>query len=141
MSKIDPNANLYDIDGNLISKAPLEKKTITEVEQLVDDLAKKVEESKENEVYKVYLNNANAWLFSMYNNMTPEERIERINMLQDSIKAAKDKANDAEQAKYEQASEALEQLKEAYSEPIMDEYVQFEELPISNSEVQTNETE
>ena len=133
MSKIDPNANLYDIDGNLISKAPLEKKTITEVEQLVDDLAKKVEENKENEVYKVYLNNANAWLFSMYNNMTPEERIERINMLQDSIKAAKDKANEVEQAKYEQASEALEQLKTAYEEPkptVMDEYIEpIEEIP------------
>lgn len=128
MSKIDPNANLYDIDGNLISKAPLEKKTITEVEQLVDDLAKKVEENPENEVYKVYLNNANAWLFSMYNNMTPEERIERINMLQDSIKAAKDKANEIEQAKYEEASEALEELKEAYSEPKMDEYVPYEEI-------------
>lgn len=128
MSKIDPNANLYDIDGNLISKAPLEKKTITEVEQLVDDLAKKVEENPENEVYKVYLNNANAWLFSMYNGMTPEERIERINMLQDSIKAAKDKANEIEQAKYEEASEALEQLKEAYEEPKMDEYVPYEEI-------------
>lgn len=133
MSKIDPNANLYDIDGNLISKAPLEKKTITEVEQLVDDLAKKVEENKDNEVYRVYLNNANAWLFSMYNNMTPEERIERINMLQDSIKAAKDKANEVEQAKYEQASEALEQLKTAYEEPkptVMDEYIEpIEEIP------------
>ena len=133
MSKIDPNANLYDIDGNLISKAPLEKKTITEVEQLVDDLAKKVEENKENEVYKVYLNNANAWLFSMYNNMTPEERIERINMLQDSIKAAKDKANEVEQAKYKQASEALEQLKEAYSESKDDVvYTPYEEITDDN---------
>lgn len=133
MSKIDPNANLYDIDGNLISKAPLAKKTITEVEQLVDDLAKKVEDNPENEVYKVYLNNANAWLFSMYNNMTPEERIERINMLQDSIKAAKDQANEIEQAKYDKASEALEELKEAYSEPKMDEYVEYEEMTDDNS--------
>ena len=133
MSKIDPNANLYDIDGNLISKAPLEKKTITEVEQLVDDLAKKVEENKDNEVYRVYLNNANAWLFSMYNNMTPEERIERINMLQDSIKAAKDKANEVEQAKYKQASEALEQLKEAYSESKDDVvYTPYEEITDDN---------
>lgn len=136
MSKIDPNANLYDIDGNLISKSPLENKTLSEVEQLVDDLAKKVEENPDNEVYKVYLNNANAWLFSMYNNMTPEERIMRINSLQDSIKAAKDKANEAEKEKLDKVGEALEQLKESYTEPVtesnpdeMDEYVQYEELP------------
>lgn len=137
MSKIDPNANLYDIDGNLISKAPLEKKTLSEVEQLVDDLAKKVEENPDNEVYKVYLNNANAWLFSMYNNMTPEERIMRINSLQDSIKAAKDKANEAEKEKLDKVGEALEQLKESYEEPSsdeMDEYVQYEELPTSKED-------
>ena len=65
MSKIDPNANLYDIDGNLIAKGPLTNKSLKEVEELVDNLTKKVQENPDNEVYKVYLNNAQSFLFGM----------------------------------------------------------------------------
>ena len=154
MSKIDPNANLYDIDGNLISKAPLKNKTISEVEQLVDDLTKKVEENPDNEVYKVYLNNAQSFLFAMYNNMNKEDLISRISALQSSVEAAKTEVNEAEQKHLEETNKALDELKEtiesqdgsskesgteASSEPEqgsktvtpeeMDQYVEFEELP------------
>ena len=112
MSKIDPNANLYDIDGNLISKAPLKNKTISEVEQLVDDLTKKVEENPDNEVYKVYLNNAQSFLFAMYNNMNKEDLISRISALQSSVESAKTEVNEAEQKQLEETNKALDELKE-----------------------------
>ena len=112
MSKIDPNANLYDIDGNLISKTPLKNKTISEVEQLVDDLTKKVEENPDNEVYKVYLNNAQSFLFAMYNNMNKEDLISRISALQSSVEAAKTEVNEAEQKQLEETNKALDELKE-----------------------------
>jgi len=153
MAKIDPNANLYDIDGNLISKAPLKNKTISEVEQLVDDLTKKVEENPDNEVYKVYLNNAQSFLFAMYNNMSKEDLISRISALQSSVEAAKTEVNEAEQKQLEETNKALDELKktiesqngsskepgtEASSEPEqgsktvtpeeMDQYVEYEEI-------------
>ena len=153
MSKIDPNANLYDIDGNLISKAPLKNKTISEVEQLVDDLTKKVEENPDNEVYKVYLNNAQSFLFAMYNNMNKEDLISRISALQSSVEAAKTEVNESEQKQLEETNKALDELKEtiesqngsskepgaeASSEPEqgsktvtpeeMDQYVEYEEI-------------
>lgn len=153
MSKIDPNANLYDIDGNLISKAPLKNKTISEVEQLVDDLTKKVEENPDNEVCKVYLNNAQSFLFAMYNNMNKEDLISRISALQSSVEAAKSEVNEAEQKQLEETNKALDELKETIesqngsskesgtetnSEPEqgsktvtpdeMDQYVEYEEI-------------
>lgn len=153
MSKIDPNANLYDIDGNLISKAPLPNKTIKEVEELVDELTKKIEENPNNEVYKVYLNNAQSFLFSMYNNMSREELMSRLSVLQNSIQTAKNEANDAEKDRLDSANEALEELKQSVEgtvvdkeveqplaesspvnidherpETVMDEYVEFEEV-------------
>lgn len=157
MSKIDPNANLYDIDGNLISKAPLNNKTISEVEQLVDELTKKVQDNPENEVYKVYLNNAQQFLFGMYNNMSKEDLISRISVLQNSVEKAKSEVNEAEQSKLEEINKVLEELKnsnkelkiysdgehvdyeedepyledpisEASSETKMDEYVEYEEI-------------
>ena len=157
MSKIDPNANLYDIDGNLISKAPLKNKTISEVEQLVDDLTKKVEENPDNEVYKVYLNNAQSFLFAMYNNMSKEDLISRISALQSSVEAAKTEVNEAEQQKLEETNKALDELKEkiesqngsskgveqrpeevgskTVTPDEMDQYVEFEELPTNDESV------
>lgn len=135
MSKIDPNANLYDIDGNLISEAPLKNKTIKEVEDLVDKLTEKVKENPDNEVYKVYLNNAQSFLFGMYNGMSKEDLISRISALQSSVEEAKNEVNEAEKAKLDEANASLEELKESYSneekvEPtVMDEYVDYEELP------------
>lgn len=124
MSKIDPNANLYDIDGNLISKAPLPNKTIKEVEELVDELTKKIEENPNNEVYKVYLNNAQSFLFSMYNNMSREELMSRLSVLQNSIQTAKNEANDAEKDRLDSANEALEELKQSVEGTVVDKEVE-----------------
>ena len=139
--------NIYDVDGNIIRKAgDTHKFTIEEVEKLVDDLTKKVQENPENEVYKVYLNNAHKWLYNMYNNMSTKEITERISALQNNIQEAKNDINDAEKQQLDAISEAMEQLKAEYdreeaggvldteverpvAEPTLeDEYVEFEEV-------------
>lgn len=118
-------SNLYDIDGNIINKAPQHNFTLEETEQLVDDLTKKVQENPDNEVYKVYLNNAQKWLYKLYNEMSREDLLKRMNFITDSIKNAKEEVNEAEQAKLDEVSKAVEELKNEYDKVIsMDEYVE-----------------
>ena len=117
-------SNLYDIDGNIINKSPQHTFTLEETEQLVDDLTKKVQENPENEVYKVYLANAQKWLYKLYNEMSREDLMKRMNFITDSIQNAKDEVNEAEQAKIEEINKAVEELKEEYNKVTMDEYVE-----------------
>lgn len=79
--KINKWSNLYDINGELIKHSPVTDFTIEETEKLVDDLAKKVEENPNNQMYKVYLNNASQWLYGLYiryGNPHENELIEKI---------------------------------------------------------------
>lgn len=117
-------SNLYDIDGNIINKAPQHNFTLEETEKLVDDLTKKVQENPENEVYKVYLSNAQKWLYKLYNEMSREDLMKRLNLVKDSIQDAKDEVNEAEQTKIEEISKAVEELKNEYDKVVMDEYVE-----------------
>ena len=117
-------SNLYDIDGNIINKSPQHTFTLEETEQLVDDLTKKVQENPENEVYKVYLANAQKWLYKLYNEMSREDLMKRMNFITDSIQNAKDEVNEAEQAKIEEINKAVEELKAGYNKVVMDEYVE-----------------
>lgn len=118
-------SNLYDIDGNIINKAPQHTYTLEETEKLVDDLTKKVQENPDNEVYKVYLANAQKWLYKLYNEMSREDLMKRLNLVKDSVQDAKDEVNEAEQAKIEEISKAVEELKNEYDKVIsMDEYVE-----------------
>lgn len=147
MAKINKNANLYDIDGNLINKVDesgkLPKKTIEEVELLVDELTKKVKENPENAVHKAYLNNAQSWLYGMYNNMSREDLAKRMTVLQDAIKDAQKDVTDKEQQTLEQVNAEIDKLKSSIEtdvpaeaeetpktpkETIMDEYVPYEEV-------------
>ena len=107
-------SNLYDIDGNIINKAPQHRFTLDETEELVDKLTKKVEENPDNQVYKVYLNNAQKWLFKLYNEMSREDLIKRLNLVKDSIEEAKNNATEAEQNVLEQINKAAEELKKEY---------------------------
>ena len=107
-------SNIYDIDGNIINKAPQHRFTIEETEELVDKLSKKVEENPDNEVYKVYLSNAKKWLFKLYNEMDRNELLNRMSFAQDAIQKAKDEASEAEQAKIDEINKAIEQLKDEY---------------------------
>ena len=125
-------SNIYDIDGNIIRRADQGNFTIEEVEQLVDDLTKKVQDNPDNNVYKVYLNNAQKWLMHMYNNMSKEDIMKRLTILKDSIDDAKSTQIKAEQAKLDEIGKAMEKLKEEYDkEDIkMDEYIE----PIEDGE-------
>ena len=107
-------SNLYDIDGNIINKSPQHTFTLEETEKLVDDLSKKVEENPDNEVYKVYLANAQKWLFKLYNEMSRDELMKRMNFVTDSIQNAKTEVNEAEQAQLDEISKAVEELKKEY---------------------------
>lgn len=115
-------SNLYDIDGNIINPAPQHRFTLEETEKLVDDLTKKVQENPDNETYKVYLNNAQKWLYKLYNEMTKEELMKRMSFLTDSIKNAQETANEAKQAELNEIEKAVEELKKEYDS--MDEYVE-----------------
>lgn len=120
-------SNIYDIDGNIIRRADQGKFTLEEVEQLVDDLTKKVQDNPDNNVYKVYLNNAQKWLMHMYNNMPKEDIMKRLSVLKDSVEDAKEAQTEAEQAKLDEISKAMEELKAEYDKE-NEEYVDFEEV-------------
>lgn len=107
-------SNLYDIDGNIINKSPQHRYTLEETEQLVDDLSKKVQENPDNEVYKVYLANAQKWLYKLYNEMSREELMKRMNFVTNSIQNAKDEINEAEQKEIDEINKAVEELKKEY---------------------------
>ena len=107
-------SNLYDIDGNIINKAPQHRFTLDETEELVDKLTKKVEENPDNEVYKVYLNNAQKWLFKLYNEMSREDLMKRLDLIKNTVEEAKNDATEAEQNVLEQINKAAEELKKEY---------------------------
>ena len=109
--------NIYDVDGNIIRKAGDNHKfTLEEVEKLVDDLTEKVRQNPDNQVYKVYLNNAQKWLFNMYNNMSTEDLKKRISLLQNTIQDAKDNANELEQKNLEEVNKIMDEFKAQYDE-------------------------
>lgn len=135
MAKINKFSNIYDKDGNLIRKVnentgKLDKYTIEEVEQLVDELTEKVKENPENLEYKTQLNNVQSFLFNMYNHMNRNDLLKRMTILQDSIQKAKSDVTEKEQAVLDKVNEEMDKLKQAYEaeEPVMDEYVPFEEI-------------
>ena len=135
MAKINKFSNIYDKDGNLIRKVNektgrLDKYTIEEVEQLVDELTEKVKENPENLEYKTQLNNVQSFLFNMYNHMSRNDLMKRMTILQDSIQKAKSDATEKEQAVLDKVNEEMDKLKQTYEaeEPVMDEYVAYEEI-------------
>lgn len=109
--------NIYDVDGNIIRKAGDNHKfTLEEVEKLVDDLTEKVRQNPDNQVYKVYLNNAQKWLFNMYNSMSTEDLKQRISLIQDAAQNAKDEANELEQKNLEEINKIVDEFKAQYDE-------------------------
>jgi AAA+ ATPase superfamily predicted ATPase len=130
--------NIYDIDGNIIRKAGDNHKfTLEEVEKLVDDLTEKVRQNPDNQVYRVYLDNAHKYLYNMYNHMSTEEIKKRLSFIQDSVQEAKNEATDAEKEQLNVIGEAMEQLKAEYDkETVMDEYVEpIEEIKEDDGQV------
>ena len=120
-------SNLYDIDGNIINKAPQHRFTIDETEKLIEELRKKVEENPDNEVYKVYLANAQKWHYNQIVNMGKKEFIERfMKTQQGQIDEAKEKVSEAEQKQLEEVAKAVEELKNEYDS--MEEVIEPEEI-------------
>ena len=124
--------NIYDIDGNIIRKAGDNHKfTIEEVEKLVDELTEKVQQNPDNEVYKVYLNNAHKWLYNMYTNMSTKELVKRISSIQDAVQTAKNNETELEQKNLDEVNKIMDDFKKQYDEKPSesnDEYVEFEEI-------------
>ncbi len=121
--------NIYDIDGNIIRKAgDNHKMTIDEVEKLVDDLVERVKNSPDNEVYKVYLNNAQKYLYSMYNSMSKEDIAKRLTSLQSVIDAAKEDEAKREETHLEELNNIMDEFKAQYDNKPSEEYVDFEEV-------------
>lgn len=106
--------NIYDIDGNIIRKAGEGRFTIEETEELVDKLTQKVQENPDNEIYKVYLNNAQKWLMHLYDGMSRQDLMKRMSILKDSVQEAKDNATEAEKEVLAKVTEAMEELKKEY---------------------------
>lgn len=134
MAKINKFSNIYDKDGNLIRKVnektgTLDKYTLEEVEQLVDELTQKVKDNPENLEYKTQLNNTQAFLFNMYNNMSKEDLMKRMTVLQNSIEKAKSDVTEKDQAVLKQINEEMDKLKQEYE----DEYVPYEEVTDNES--------
>lgn len=128
-------SNIYDIDGNIIRRADQGAFTLEETEQLVDDLTKKVQENPDNEVYKVYLNNAHKWLFKLYNEMKPGDIMKRMSALQNSVEEAKTASNEIEKEQLDELNKIMDEFKKTYekepepSEIVMDEVVtDYEEV-------------
>lgn len=123
-------SNIYDIDGELIRRGDQGAFTLEETEELVDKLTKKVQENPDNKVYKVYLNNAQKWLFKLYNEMSKEDLMKRMTFLTDTVDEAKSKASEAEQKQIEEINKAVEELKKEYEKLdeehplVMDEVVE-----------------
>jgi AAA+ ATPase superfamily predicted ATPase len=134
--------NIYDVDGNIIRKAGDNHKfTLEEVEKLVDDLTEKVRQNPDNQVYKVYLNNAQKWLFNMYNNMSTEDLKQRISLLQNTIQDAKDDANELEQKNLEEINKIMDEFKAQYDEkPEKNEGDKEDIYTLHSGESETDET-
>ena len=137
MSKINKFANLYDKDGNLLRHVNedgiLEDYKIEELEELVDALAKDVDENGNMKNIRSY-NNAQSILFKMYmkyGNPHKEELLEKVSNYLKSV---------SETEKENALNEAVEEL-ENKVEPIkMDEYIDYEEVK-ENNEENTNDRE
>ena len=156
MGKINKYANIYK-DGELIrhvnEDGRLDSYTITEVEELVDKLANDKDENG-NIKDQQALNNANSWLFGMYQKYgnpheseilemlkqskkkeTQKEEIERklTDMLGDENGGSEDgtesnESNDVQIPTGNGIQDQLEVTPREYDETIMDQYVDFEEV-------------
>lgn len=131
--------NIYDIDGNIIRKAGDNHKfTLEEVEKLVDDLSEKVHQNPDNEVYKVYLNNAQQWLFHMYNSMSPADLRARLSSLESVMQKAVDKQNEAEQKNIEDINNIIDEFKAQYDNK--DEEHTENIRPLHSGELEVDQT-
>ena len=124
MAKIDKNANIYDIYGELVSRAPLENFDIEKTEKLVDDLTQKVKDYPDRTMYKLYLDNAVNYLYYLYNTYgNPHEE-----QLKEIIKNAANKDISEEEVAESLKTVEQELTKTYNTDTLEDEYVQYSEV-------------
>lgn len=147
------NSNIYDIDGKLIRAAGNNSQmTVKEAQEKIEYYRKKLEEVGENDkkapIYATYMRNLTSYILQQYSRMTKQELQEEIDkqnvdkstkeQIEKAIKELKDEVEggDAETVSGDDESgvddTVVEQAVEQPSPTIMDEYVQFEELPASD---------
>ena len=120
-------SNIYDIDGELVRKAGDNHEwTIEEVQKRIEFYKNKIDSLDKNDpkvkVYTTYINNLNKYALTLYSKMSSGE----INTLLEEY-------NKKEDIK-EQIEAAINDLKaevesEEPKETVMDEYVDYEEIP------------
>ena len=120
-------SNIYDIDGELVRKAGDNHEwTIEEVQKRIEFYKNKIDSLDKDDpkvkVYTTYINNLNKYAFTLYSKMSSGE----INTLLEEYSKKEDVK--------EQIETAINDLKaevesEEPKETVMDEYVDYEEIP------------
>lgn len=136
--------NIYDIDGELIRKAgDTHHMTIEEAQKRIDFYKEKLQNIEETDknytVYTTYINNLGKYILDEYSKMPLADLQNLINKetqnvaTQEEIKRALDELKDEFDKENEgetgELDREVEQPVEVDNPTIMDEYVEFEEIP------------
>lgn len=148
------DTNIYDINDELIREAgDNHKMTIEEAEERIKSYRDKLNDPNETEEnrtsYRTYVRNLQNYIANLYANLTKRELYDLLvkrgvnNTVDKQVQKAMEnlrreaEAEDAALAAQNEPVEPSEQPEvetptEEPQETVMDEYVQFEELPVSN---------
>ncbi len=85
MGKINKYSNIYDINGELIRKAPLTNYTVEELEELCDKIAERKDDNG-NIIAPQQYNNAMSMLFKMYQKYGNPHKEDLIKQLKEHAK-------------------------------------------------------
>lgn len=124
------NTNIYDIDGELIRKAGDNHEfTIDEAKEKIENYKKKLENLDKNDskasIYKTYIDNLQRYIFAQYSNMSSDKLTELF-----GTQNTETKEEDVTAALTELENDINEEEKPAERPAtVMDEYVDFEEIP------------
>lgn len=122
--------NIYDIDGELIRAAGDNHKiTVEEAQEMMEKYRQKLQETDKDDkkavAYATYMRNLSNYILAQYAAMSPEEFTAR---LQANAATTTDE-NTVENALNELKDELEEEPVEERKPTVMDEYVDFEEVP------------
>ena len=124
------DTNIYDIDGELIRPAGDNHEwTIDEVQKRIEYYTNKIESLDKDDpkvkVYTTYINNLNKYAFTLYSKMTSGE----INDLLGEYSKKENLKEQVEKAIEDLKQEVEPKVTEEPKETVMDEYVDYEEVP------------
>lgn len=147
-------SNIYDIDGDLIRGIDdTHKLTIKEARKLVDKYKEKLDNLPENDpkraVYTTYMRNLTSYVLGLYSTMSKEEIEEELKQVgvEEATKEAVEKALNELKESVSNETESVDETESVSEEPeepkptVMDEYVDYEEVPDKTEEVKDAEQE